>query len=217
MGGGPSLKYVDQELLDRFPCVTMAINHHAHRAGLRTDHCVFIDGVRRNNGRQDDLQDTWIEILNDPQVTKWTRKEFDNPGEPQIHAGRNVKFFRPCKNTSIDDFFDSDEYYIGDEQVKPDPDEPGIRFYHLDSMFPAFRILYELGVRRVYLLGVDFRSGQCGQFERFAFMSRKLVMLLPAFRRVGLEVVNCTHDSMLGAYPQIDFPKHGEVLEEVMM
>ena len=214
VGSGPSLKHVSQEMLDRHSCITMAINQQPWMAGLWTDHVVFIDGVRMLNGhpQKQHLYDGMVEVLQNEGITKWTRRVFNNRGEPAINAGRNMRYFVPYYNLPPEEYFRYKDVYCGD--LQREEKHEGYDFentfftsglfhlYHVSSILPAFRIMYEMGCRRIYLLGTDFRPLQ----DRFIFINDRLTGLQPVFLAHGLEVLNCTRDSGLTAFPFEEFP-----------
>lgn len=88
-------------------------------------------------------------------------------------------------------------------------------------MLVALRLLHHLGVRRVFLLGCDFRMSFGS--ENYAFdqsrsrrsirmnnntyriLCDKFNMLLPHFKSAGFEVFNCTPNSCLTVFPFVDF------------
>jgi len=88
-------------------------------------------------------------------------------------------------------------------------------------MYVALRLLFYLGVRRVFLLGCDFRM-QTG-WDNYAFeqdrsagsirgnntsyriLNDRLRRLKPHFEREGFEVANCTPDSGLTVFPHVPF------------
>jgi len=89
-------------------------------------------------------------------------------------------------------------------------------------MLVALRLLFYLGVRKLFLLGCDFRMRYGAQnyaFEQnrsrgsvsgnnstFEALNVRLNSLLPYFFREGYQVFNCTPDSGLKVFPHISFP-----------
>jgi len=88
-------------------------------------------------------------------------------------------------------------------------------------MYVAIRLLFFLGVRRVYLLGCDFRmkegernyafeqdrtaSSVRGNNASYDILNARLRRLLPYFEREHFEIYNCTADSGLTVFPQMSF------------
>ena len=90
------------------------------------------------------------------------------------------------------------------------------------TMLLGLRLLYYLGARRIYLLGVDFRmdAGYGYSFNQdraedavssnngqFAVVNEWLVKMQNdgVFKRFGLEVFNCYQSSGLRAFPYVPF------------
>jgi len=87
-------------------------------------------------------------------------------------------------------------------------------------MFVALRLLHYLGIRRVFLLGCDFRMSYGG--ENYAFeqsrsrrsvrmnnyiyrtLNERFKMLLPHFEKGGFDVRNCTPNSSLTVFPHVE-------------
>lgn len=103
----------------------------------------------------------------------------------------------------------------GDAQAKAE-DKPHILF----TFFIGLRMMYYLGCRRVYLLGVDFEMtadrGYSFDQERwpgaiacnnnsYRLAGPMCEELLPIFQRVGYEVYNCNRQSALRAFPFVPF------------
>jgi hypothetical protein len=76
-------------------------------------------------------------------------------------------------------------------------------------MYVALKLLYCLGVQRVYLLDCDFRmtlGGQNYAFEQDRSMaSVKGNTLRPKFEQAGFAVFNCTPNSGLTVFPHVPF------------
>ena len=86
----------------------------------------------------------------------------------------------------------------------------------LDTMLLGLRLLHYLGVRRVYLLGVDLwregkEDGYCfnhpssGGVQKYVKTNRMLHELVPTFDRHGFEVLNTNPESRCDAFPFADF------------
>jgi hypothetical protein len=90
------------------------------------------------------------------------------------------------------------------------------------TMLLALRLLYYLGARRVFLIGVDFRmgdgygysfnqdrdTGACtSNNEQYKVVNRWLCEMQEngTFKRFGLEVYNCYRESGLRAFPHVPF------------
>jgi hypothetical protein len=87
-------------------------------------------------------------------------------------------------------------------------------------MLAAIRILYEIGVRRIYLLGADFEMNETRAYhfaqERTAAIAKgnngvynqlqeRFTALRPIFERAGLHVFNCNPASKLTAFDHVPY------------
>lgn len=88
-------------------------------------------------------------------------------------------------------------------------------------MYVALRLLFHLGFRRVFLLGCDFRmerdkqnyafeqdrspSSVRGNNSSYKALNVRLKHLKPYFDGEGFEVLNCTPNSGLTAFPYLDY------------
>jgi hypothetical protein len=88
-------------------------------------------------------------------------------------------------------------------------------------MYVALRLLFFLGIRRVYLVGCDFRmevgkqnyafsqertaASVKGNNSTYAVLNARLGQLLPHFEREGFDVRNCTPGSGLTVFPHLSF------------
>lgn len=99
-------------------------------------------------------------------------------------------------------------------------------------MFVALRLLFYLGVRRLFLLGCDFRmqygsqnyafeqdrsrSSVNGNNSSYDALNIRLGQLKPYFDKEGYEIYNCTPDSGLRVFPHLDYEQAvQEALDEV--
>jgi hypothetical protein len=94
-------------------------------------------------------------------------------------------------------------------------------------MYVALRLLFYLGLRKVFLLGCDFRmeSGENNYaFEQarspssvrnnnsaYRILNSRLKHLKPLFDNEGFEVINCTPDSGLTVFPAMSYEQALEV------
>ena len=88
-------------------------------------------------------------------------------------------------------------------------------------LFVALKLLFVLGIRRVYLLGCDFRmsygdqnyaftqhrtrSSVRGNNHSYRVLSVRLADLKPCFEEAGYEIYNCTPGSGLTVFPHVDY------------
>lgn len=94
-------------------------------------------------------------------------------------------------------------------------------------MYIAIRLLYYLGIRKVFLLGCDFRmdygkanyafnqdrsrSSVRGNNQSYRILNIRLGNLLPYFERAGFQIFNCTPESGLTVFPHTPFEEAVEV------
>jgi hypothetical protein len=206
LGGGPSLEMVTQELLDRVPCITMAINHHAHAHGLFTDQFVTVDGPQKTHSEGPEIGKHISDVLHEPGTIKWYRNRFLE--DEILRDAPAVRGFPTGYNLKPKDYFTSEHIYCGESRFDDEYDGPGWRFFHMSSFFPPFRLLYDQGVRRIWMFGVDFDEPLS---LRFCLISEQFNRLRPVFEEAGLEVYNCNPDSYLPAFPHAPFPASYEV------
>ena len=96
-------------------------------------------------------------------------------------------------------------------------------------MLAAMRLLHHLGIRKVFLLGVDFKmdADYTYHFEQerhravidcnrktYGLLNERFSELLPAFEAEGFEVLNCNPESGLTAFPSIDFEEAVSICRE---
>ncbi len=89
-------------------------------------------------------------------------------------------------------------------------------------MYPAIRMLFYLGVRRIYLLGCDFEmtkgnpyafrqvawdSKIAGNSSSYRMACKRFAVLKPHFEEAGLEVFNCNENSGLKVFPHVPFDR----------
>jgi len=210
--GGPSFKKLDHNLLRQPGILTMGVNN-----SVRT--------FRPNIATHVDQSDHFIRsIYLDPLIMKFS---------PRGLLGQRL--------------FDSDKWEWTDQRIQ---DSPNLLAYDRDLgpkgsatpvtnfltspaiwwgtdgeagrsvMFAAVRILYELGIRRIFLLGVDFTmsadygyhfdhkpsdSSVRGNNASYPVINRRFTDLRPYLERQGLQVFNCNPESKLKAFPFLKY------------
>ncbi len=88
------------------------------------------------------------------------------------------------------------------------------------SMMDAIRVLFILGIRTIYLFGVDFHQGLdygyhypapgyqqkiVGNNRIYENLARRFVLLRPILEAAGMRIYNCNPDSHLGAFEKQAF------------
>ncbi|MCX6854906.1 MAG: hypothetical protein NTV80_08370, partial [Verrucomicrobia bacterium] len=87
-------------------------------------------------------------------------------------------------------------------------------------LLASLRILYLLGFRQVYLLGVDFEMSETkryhfdegrtshaikGNMDTYAKLQQWFTELQPQFKKAGFKVFNCNPQSRLTAFPILSY------------
>lgn len=183
-----------------------------------------------NNGPRSVRPDLWLtcdlpgrflpSIWRDPRILKFVRahhhgrpirKLTKKNGEPDTVLARDcpnvVWFDDSCRRLDTATFLDSPKVVFGNPQVR-------------SGMLAAFKVLYLLGIREVYLVGCDFQMKEERPYGFFEPVSRRHVEknnrnyellqkifaeLQPHFLDRGFRVFNCNPDSHLRAFPFFDF------------
>lgn len=212
IGCGKSLANYSQEMLDGFSGISMAINPWIwHRYKLRADHMVFVDPPEKMRGQE--CYGSFRDLLRDPTVRVWTRRRWILKGYKELEDAENTEYFMSGIDTPPEEYFSNKHIYVGD---RPDQELgdvwPGMKVFLLSSMLPTFRLMYDMGVRRIYLVGVDFApEDDC----RFPFLLHKFKILRPVFEEAGLDVINCNRESNLSVFRHAPLPTSDIQYKEV--
>jgi hypothetical protein len=160
-------------------------------------------------------------VWHDPKITKFvpfchTEKTiFDNESwkEDSTKVGDcpNVLFYRRNEHFQSEQFMTEDTFNWGNHKS-----HGGGR----SVMLVAFRMLYHLGIRNLYLLGADFnmdennkyhfeqdrsRGSQSGNNSTYRHLNERFNSIKPTLEAMGYNVWNCNPDSKLTAFPHMDF------------
>ena len=227
---GPSLKGVDLSCLQSRGILTCTVNN----AGtlLRSNLWVAYD----NPGNFCDV------IWRDPAIWKFIPKQrldmairTRSPNgdlEDSTEAARTMPAtfgYKTNRCFRATHWLSEDSINCGDTQIDDDVDEPsGTR----SVMLAALRLLHYLGVRKVFLLGCDFRMSYSGEnyaFEQFRtrrsvrgnnykyrVLTERLKELKPHFDTAGFEVLNCTPNSGLTVFPFVEFDEAVRIAKQVI-
>jgi len=220
ISGGPSFSSVNKELLDKPGVLTMSINNSVK--SFRSNLWISVDDPTHF------IKSVWLDskIMKFVPYSHSEKTIFDNEKweETNIKVGgcpniwfykRNEKFI--AKQFLIEDTFNwgNHKKYGGGRSV----------------MLPALRVLFYLGIRKVFLLGVDFKMDKNNKyhFEQDRTKSsvngnnntyKKLIdrfnELKPIFDKNGFEVYNCYKDSGLKTFPFMDFEEAIRIATEEM-
>jgi ADP-heptose:LPS heptosyltransferase len=106
------------------------------------------------------------------------------------------------------------------EPGHPPPPPPPGGWGGRSVMLVAIRLLHYLGVRRIFLLGADFKMSETqryhfeqaraagsisGNNDTYAKLNKRFAEARPIFEAAGLTILNCNPDSGLTAFPFCDF------------
>lgn len=169
------------------------------------------------------IKSIWL----DPKIQKFApyhhaeKRLFDSDAweEMDVRVGDcpNVLYFRRNEDFVAEQFLTEDTFNWGNHTEKVDAyGQKGGR----SVFFVALRMLFHLGIRRVFLLGVDFNMSEDkkyhfeqdrhkgsinGNNSSYKIMMKRFEALKPHFAEHGFEVFNCNPDSALKAFPFISF------------
>lgn len=219
IGAGPSLTSHDLSLLKSRGVLTMSMNNAA--TVVHTNLWVSVD----------DPGNFCDAIWYDPAIMKFVplchmEKHFmvrNDIGElvksPLVVGDMpTIVAYRRNENFVAEQWLYEDTFNWGNHSQKVDAHgNKGSR----SVMYVALRLLFYLGVRRVFLLGCDFKMEQGKQnyaFEQdrsgssvrgnnssYQIMNSRFAKLLPYFEAEGFQVYNCTPGSGLTVFPYVDF------------
>lgn len=228
LGGGPSTKSLDLDQLRQRGIWTMAVNNmaghfHANSFVFSDPPSKFSDGI-------------WL----DPTIMKFCpQPKLGIRGRCQIRFKRDGKFeFRKkedrifatgdCPNVwgfGRRTWWEYDDTFFTDEQASWGNGGGGATRTGnpktLCTMLIAFRLLYYLGVRRIFLVGVDFNMtpegysfGQSrtvqavsGNNSQYQVINHGLCKMVEngVFQKFGLEIFNCNQFSGLRSFPFVEY------------
>ncbi len=169
------------------------------------------------------IKSIWL----DPKITKFvpfdhTEKTlFDNEKWEQMDkvVGEcpNVHFFRRNEHFMPEQFLQEGTFNWGEHSEALDAlGNKGGR----SVMLVAIKLLYYLGIRKIFLLGCDFKmdentkyhfeqdrsaGSQKGNNATYEILKSRFEALLPHFEQAGLKVFNCNMESGLKVFPMIPF------------
>jgi len=205
----------NRELLNMPGFITMATNN-APRSFRTTLQCSVDDP-------QNFIKSIWF----DPKMTKFVpfdhaeKHIFDNEKWEQtdtvVGECPNVHFYRRNEHFQPDQFLTEGTFNWGEHSDALDAlGNKGGR----SVMLVAIKLLYYLGIRKVFLLGCDFKmdSGSKYHFEQsrsvgsqkgnnatYEILKTRFESLLPFFEKADFKVFNCNLNSGLKVFPMIPF------------
>jgi hypothetical protein len=207
--GGPSFAQIDHARLRQPGIVTMGVNNSVKT--FRPNLWVSVDGPDHF------LRSTWLDatIMKFVPISHLECRLFNSDTwrwlDTRVCECPNVFYFRRNAHFQPAQFLWEDTLNWGNHK----------KFGGGRSvMLPAIRLLFYLGIRRVFLLGADFkmdpthkyhfeqdrsRSSIRGNTATYQKLNRWFGQLRSQFARAGFEVVNCNMESRLRAFDFMPF------------
>ena len=208
-------KVPNKELLNHPGFVTMATNN-APRT-FRPNLWTIVDSP------ESFIKSIWL----DPKITKFVpfdhteKMLFDNetwgPLDKLVGECPNTHYYRRNEHFVPEQFLQEGTFNWGEHSDGVDAlGNKGGR----SVMLVAIKLLYYLGIRKIFLLGCDFKmddntkyhfdqdrslGSQKGNNATYEILKTRFEALLPHFEKAGLKVFNCNMNSGLKVFPMIPF------------
>lgn len=208
-------KVSNRELLNSPGFVTMSVNNSPKT--FRPNMWTLVDDPGNF------IKSIWL----DPKIMKFVpfdhaeKRIFDNEAwkEMDIVTGEcpNVHFYRRNEHFTPSQFLTEGSFNWGEHSESLDTlGNKGGR----SVMLVALRMLYYLGIRKIFLLGCDFKmdennkyhfdqdrttASQRGNNSTYEILKKRFAALAPEFEKAGLKVFNCNLNSGLTAFPMMPF------------
>lgn len=207
--GGPSFANLNHSLLDKPGVLTMSVNNSVK--SYRSQLWVSVDNPMNF------IKSIWL----DPKITKFV---------PFSHVEKNIFDNEAWKEmkTRVGDcpniwYYKRNEHFVADQYLWEDTFNWG---NHTDLgggrsvMLVAVRLLFYLGIRRLFLLGCDFKMNDQSKYHfeqdrtkgsmrgnsgTYELLIDRFRQLKPIFDNVGYKVYNCNDQSALTIFPFISF------------
>lgn len=198
VGSGPELEKFPLERLKERGVASMGVNNAAARAPVKA----WCFGDPQNKFHQGlYLDPTVMTFAPQPKLKRMILMKLDgrfHRTEVRVRQTPNVFSFNRGMMFQPKTFFETEWAQWGKGKHQP---EGTAHAGCLATLFVGFRLLHYLGVRRVYLIGVDHTSNR----RRYKKEQAAFKRLLPVFERVGFEVINCNRRSGCRVFPFADF------------
>jgi hypothetical protein len=212
VGGGPSINDVDKERFRERGVMSMGINQVASwvpvRAWVHSDpqhkfhHAMFLDPSIMTFTPQPKLRYSFF----------MKTEEGFRSSVPKVKDCPNTYGFRRDTCFMPDQFFTTPFAHWGPGKHQPKCYKQIGTFC---TMLIGIRLLYHLGVRTIFLLGVDYcgRDKMCYGFpsdkrernRRYKKERAMLEALLPTFERHGVLIYNTNRESQLDLFKHVPF------------
>lgn len=237
VGGGPSLKKLDLSKLNQPGVMLAAMNNVA---AMIRPHLWFIVDVPHNFSPK---------VWNDPAIIKIVKDEHDGRIIRKLDnkTGKWVDSHNKARDLPNTYFFKRDKVFTPstfltqplvawrnqrwekheecpecDEWKDVPGDEPwkNSETTSRSVMFPAIRVLFWMGFRRIFLLGCDFKMDQSEPYSfdetvskdyahrnnhKFKWLNKFFKVLRPHFEEYGLKIYNATDGSHLNAFERVTY------------
>jgi hypothetical protein len=212
IGAGPSLNTIPNlsDVLSQRGILTFAVNNIAAKT-IRPNIWCCIDKPKSFHRN----------IWDDPAILKFTKTDNWDHGYNggMVNNAPNLFWFKINTYFTSSIFFKENTISCG--RAKDSWDDIG-QSGGRSVMLPALRLMYYLGIRRIYLLGCDFNmtNEQPYAFEQtkwpggvktnnrmYEILTARLKSLIPQMDRLGFQVYNCNPDSKLTIFPSMDFDR----------
>jgi len=192
IGGGPSFGSADHAAIRRTGFPTMTLND-----GVKTYRSDLWLGVE-TPGKFD------RSIWPDPLITKFVRAP--HAGHRRVRIGSSVVIYHPSEDWYRERMFAPDNTIAWANQLGG-----GAK----TSMMEAFRVFFLLGIRTLYLFGVDFHQSRSrgyhhpapgyrhrieGNNRIYRHLIDRFEQLRPLMEHAGLKVYNCNPTSLLTVF-----------------
>lgn len=217
IGGGPSFATVDKRKLDSVWTMTLNNSVSSYRGNAA---CMVDDPARFNYSMWVDPKIQKFIPLSALEKPLWDNRALLHEGEVKHHWEPAKCVAGDCPNVIAyrrNELFDAAKF-LYEETINwgCHAKYGGGR----SVMLPALKILFLLGFRRVYLLGVDFEMAEDKKYhfsedrpapairanmETYARLKKWFSELQPHFLDEGFVVQNCNPASKLEAFPFIGF------------
>lgn len=203
IGGGPSLEKLNLDLLKERGILTYAVNNIAAYKNIRPN---FWSSCDDPNSFHDS-------IWRDPAIMKFIRREnFKKIKEPP-----NCYTFEVNEDFDVKSFFNERTVCFGNRSdLKDAYGQKGGR----SVIYCALRIMHYLGIRRVYLIGCDFKMEESRPYmfdqdkwsggvhtnnKHYEMMNVRFKHLNEEARKLDYKIYNCSPGSSLTAFEQLDY------------
>jgi len=205
IGSGPSLEKLNLSLLKERGVLSFAVNNVAAFSQIRPNFWLSCD----------DPSSFHKVIWKDPGIMKFVRR----PNYDKIETPLNCYYFDINEDFMPQTFFTEPTVCFGNKSDLID--EFGGKGGR-SVMYCSFRIMHHLGIRRIYLIGCDFNMDEKRPYvfdqkkwgggcrtnnQHYEIMNTRFKSLNTESKKHGLTIYNCTPNSGLTAFEELDYYK----------